>query len=84
MRPKKYYEAPVGPKNYDDVHDPCLKVKSINTRVDIIKEAIQASIIQGTQERLIKPSPKCGPRPRASSMGLNSIDTFYQRLKADF
>ena len=60
MRPKNYYDAPVGPKNYDDVHDPCLKVKSINTRVDIIKEAIQASIIQGTQEPLIKPYPKYG------------------------
>ena len=53
MRPKKYYEAPVGPKDYDEIRDPSLKVKSINSRIDIIKEAIHASIIQGTQEMLI-------------------------------
>ena len=53
MRPKNYYEAPVGPKESDDIHDPSLKVKSINTRIDIIREAIQASIIQGTQEPLM-------------------------------
>lgn len=53
MRPKNYYEAPVGPKDYDEIHDPSLKVKSINSRIDIIKEAIHASIIQGTQELLI-------------------------------
>jgi hypothetical protein len=49
MRPKNYYEAPIGPKDYDEIHDPSLKVKSINSRIDIIKEAIHASIIQGTQ-----------------------------------
>ena len=53
MRPKNYYEAPVGPKDYDEIRDPSLKVKSINSRIDIIKEAIHASIIQGTQELLI-------------------------------
>ena len=53
MRPKNYYEAPVGPKDYDEIRDPSLKVKSINSRIDIIREAIHASIIQGTQELLI-------------------------------
>ena len=53
MRPKNYYEAPVGRKDYDEIRDPSLKVKSINSRIDIIKEAIHASIIQGTQELLI-------------------------------
>ena len=54
MRPKNYYEAPVGRKDYDEIRDPSLKVKSINSRIDIIKEAIHASIIQGTQELLIQ------------------------------
>ena len=58
MRPKNYYEDPIGPKDYDEIHDPSLKVKSINTRIDIIRESIQASIIQGTQEPLISPHQK--------------------------
>ena len=49
MRPKNYYEAPIGPKDSDI---PSLKVKSINSRINIIREAIEASIIQGTQEPL--------------------------------
>ena len=49
MRPKNYYEAPIGPKDSDI---PSLKVKSINSRINIIREAIAASIIQGTQEPL--------------------------------
>jgi len=46
MRPKNYYEAPIGPKDFDE---PSLKVKSFNPRLDIIKEAIKASFVQGTQ-----------------------------------
>ena len=49
MRPKNYYEVPIGPKDSDI---PSLKVKSINSRINIIREAIEASIIQGTQGSL--------------------------------
>ena len=49
MRPKDYYDDPIGPKDSDA---PSLKVKSVN-RIDIIREAIQASFVHGTQESLI-------------------------------
>ena len=49
MRPKDYYDDPIGPKDSDA---PSLKVKSVN-RIDIIREAIQASFLHGTQEPLI-------------------------------
>ena len=49
MRPKDYYDDPIGPKDSDA---PSLKVKSVN-RMDIIREAIQASFLHGTQEPLI-------------------------------